>query len=134
MMIFWRNLQQHCALQKETGLSEHICLFVYFFDKSRALNAKKYFIVFYVKGLSKWCIIFIKINFLGISLPIGRWALFAGKQKNSLLHINVWGRKDHNLKKRVKRFFILAVMCMCIMNLSDLIWSKSRFMLDNNQC
>ena len=43
------------------------------------------YIVFYVKGFSKWCIIFIKIIFLGISLPMGKWAICAGKQKNSLL-------------------------------------------------
>ena len=46
---------------------------------------KSIFIVFYVKGFSKWCIIFIKIIFLGISLPMGRWAICAGKQKNSLI-------------------------------------------------
>ena len=36
---------------------------------------KSVFIVFYVKGFSKSCIIFIKIIFLGISLPMGnlRW-------------------------------------------------------------
>ena len=48
---------------------------------------KSIFIVFYMKGFSKWCIIFIKIIFLGISLPIGRWAICAGKQKNSLMYM-----------------------------------------------
>ena len=52
---------------------------------------KSIFIVFYMKGFSKWCIIFIKIIFLGISLPMGRWAICAGKQKNSLIPISEKG-------------------------------------------
>ena len=50
---------------------------------------KSIFIVFYVKGFSKWCLIFIKINFLGISLPMGRWAICAGKT-NSLMNNDQW--------------------------------------------
>ena len=68
------------------GNLKQICLFVFtILANQKSWMLKTIMIEFHMKGFSKWCIIFMKNIFPSNSSPTGSWAIWPGKNLNSLI-------------------------------------------------
>ena len=102
LMTFWRNFQRHSTLQKETGILEQICLFTILINqlpwmlKSIMIESlmkefsKETSSIHSFLGFDNWCKLFLKNIFLGISLPMGRWTIWSGKQFLTIHLTSYW--------------------------------------------